>query len=76
VKVYVDPCYDCSNLGEPWLLTQIPEKGIASSLNLSLENLGRPIEPPKQVRLQLLTDRGLESFDLRVPSADELASSK
>jgi hypothetical protein len=76
VKVYVDPCYDCSNLGEPWLLTQIPEKGIASSLNLSLENLGRPIEPPKQVRLQLLTDRRLESFDLRVPSADELASSK
>jgi len=76
VKVEVDPCYDCSNLGEPWELVRIPDKGIVTSLNVSLGMPGKPIELPKQVRLQLLTDQGLESFDLDVPPADKLAPAK
>jgi hypothetical protein len=71
----IDPCYDCSNLGEPWILAPIPPDGLTSHIDLKLDGRVLGWLPLKHIQLELLTDNGLESFVLDVPMID-LSSEK
>jgi len=66
----IDYCYDCSNLGEPWILAPIPGEGLTASIDLRLDRRVLGWLDVKSLRLELLTDQGLEAFTLDVPDID------
>jgi hypothetical protein len=66
-KLETDPCYDCSNRGEPWQLKPIPPEGFSTAIDIRERQVLLGRAELRQVRLELLTDQGLEAFTVPGP---------